>query len=87
MKTVSGIIRLVQEHRFRLTDEDGRDWLFILSHKAPVEWSDLEAMQAAENRVTVRYSEVAQMVATEAHDVRLSAVPAVHAAQSQQEVS
>lgn len=76
MKTVSGTIRLVQEHRFRLIGENGHDRLFILSHKAPVEWSDLEAMQQAENAVTVYYSEIDNMLAAEAHDVQLSAAPA-----------
>lgn len=86
MKTASGIIRLVQEHRFRLIDENGRDWLFILSHKAPVEWSDLEAMQAAETHVTVFYSDIDKMVAAEAHDVRLSTAPDANTAQLQQGV-
>jgi hypothetical protein len=85
MKTVSGTIRLVQEHRFRLIDENGRDRLFILSHKAPVEWSDLVAMQQGEHSVTVVYSEIDNMLAAEAHDVQLAAAPA-EAAQQQQGV-
>lgn len=85
MKTVSGTIRLVQEHRFRLIDENGRDRLFILSHRAPVEWSDLEAMQQAEHAVTVVYREIDNMVAAEAHDVQLAAGPAAAAADAVQQ--
>lgn len=85
MKTVSGIIRLVQEHRFRLIDEDGGDRLFILSHGAPVEWRDLEAIQEAERLVTVYYDEIDNMLAAEAHDVQPAAAPA-DAAQQQQGV-
>lgn len=85
MKIVSGIIRLVQEHRFRLIDENGRDRLFILSHRAPVEWSDLVAMQQAEHAVTVAFREIDNMVAAEAHDVQLAAA-AAGAVQQQQGV-
>lgn len=82
MKTASGTIRLVQEHRFRLIDENGRDRLFILSHKAPIEWSDLAAMQQGEQSVTVAYSEIDNMLAAKAHDVQPAAAPA-DAAQQQ----
>lgn len=72
MKTASGVITVVQEHRFQLEDDDGRHQLFILAHDAEQEWSDLKRFEKTNSHVTVSYSEIDTLVARTAHEVRPS---------------
>jgi hypothetical protein len=70
MKTIKGVITLVQEHRFQLRDDYGRCRLFILTHDAPQEWSDLKELEKANCPVTVFYTEPGKLIAAAAHDVQ-----------------
>jgi len=53
--TVRGRITIVQEDRFRMEDELGRGYLFILGRKAGVSMDDLHAWREGRIPVTVRY--------------------------------
>ena len=69
MQTSRGVITLVQEHRFRLVDDDGRHALFVLAHGAPLEWQDLERLQLAGRTVLVTHEPAPGRIAAIAHDV------------------
>ncbi len=69
MKTVSGVITLVQEQRFKLVSDDGRTRLFVVARDAPVDGRDLQPLQRSQARVTVRYDDAADLIAGIAHDV------------------
>lgn len=70
MKTVNGIITLVQEHRFQLEEEDGRHRLFILAHDAAQQWRDLERLERDHIPVTVHYTDAGGLIACAAHDIQ-----------------
>ena len=69
MQTSHGVILLVQEHRFRLVDDDGGHALFVLAHGAPLEWQDLERLQQAGKPVVVSHEPAPGKIAAIAHDV------------------
>lgn len=69
MQTSHGVIVLVQEHRFRLVDDQGGHALFVLAHGAPLEWQDLERLQQAGQRVRVSHMPAPGKIAAVAHDV------------------
>ena len=64
-----GVITLVQEGRFQLEDSEGVRRLFVLAHDAPLEPSDLQALQAADVPVRVEYRDAESLVAAIAYDV------------------
>ncbi|MGN6702599.1 MAG: hypothetical protein ACTHKB_06520 [Burkholderiaceae bacterium] len=72
MKTEHGVITLVQEHRFQMEGDDGVRRLFILSHRAPLEWRDLESLEKSGRRVAVTYTDAPHLIAATAHDVRVA---------------
>jgi hypothetical protein len=56
-KVIEGVVTIVQESRFQLTDDDGVSHLFILGHGAAAEPGQLEPLQRRQARVRVRYKE------------------------------
>ena len=56
METIDGLITIVQESRFQLTDDAGVSHLFILSHKAAAEPEQLPPLQMRQARVRVTCS-------------------------------
>lgn len=56
METIDGLITIVQESRFQLTDDAGVSHLFILSHKAAAEPEQLSPLQRRQARVRVTCS-------------------------------
>ena len=54
-RSMSGIVTIVQEGRFQMTDDDGVSHLFILSPFAAAETEQLAALQKRQARVRVRY--------------------------------
>jgi hypothetical protein len=54
-RSMNGIVTIVQEGRFQMTDDDGVSHLFMLSHSASAEPQQLVALQARQARVRVRY--------------------------------
>ncbi len=55
MPTMTGMVTIVQETRFQLTDERGVSHLFLLGHHSMAEPDQLVPLQHAQARVRVRY--------------------------------
>ena len=55
MAEMTGVVTIVQEGRFQLTDEDGVSHLFILGPLASTETGQLRPLAKAQTRVRVRY--------------------------------
>ncbi len=73
MRTMDGVVTLVQESRFQLVDDRGIAHLFVLSHGASAEPSQLGPLQRRQARVRVGYKEASNMIANVAHTVELCA--------------
>jgi hypothetical protein len=58
-KEMAGVVTIVQEGRFQMTDDAGASHLFILSHGAAAETDQLVALQNRQARITVRYHKAA----------------------------
>lgn len=56
MRSMEGIITIVQEGRFQLTDDAGVSHLCILSYGAAAEPAQLGPLQRRHARVRVRYT-------------------------------
>ena len=69
MRTMSGIITVAQEGRFRLIGDDGHPMQFVLSHDAEVEPQDLGPLQKAQARVTVHYDPSESLIAGIVHRI------------------
>jgi hypothetical protein len=61
--TMNGIVTIVQEGRFQMTDDDGVSRLFILSPNAAAETGQLAALQRRQARVQVRYKPAPNLIA------------------------
>ncbi len=66
---VDGVVTIVQESRFQLTDDAGVTHLFILSHAAAAETVQLPPLQQRQARVRVRYSSPSGLIARVATSV------------------
>ncbi len=53
---MTGIVTIVQEGRFQMTDPDGVSHLFILSPKAALEPAQLQALQRQQAKILVHYT-------------------------------
>jgi hypothetical protein len=73
MPTMVGIVTLAQESRFQLTDDRGIGHLFILSHGASAEPSQLVDLQHRQTRISVRYKESTTLIANIAKRIDLCA--------------
>jgi hypothetical protein len=60
--TMCGVVTIVQEARFQLSDDAGVSHLFILSHSAAAEPQQLAALQARQARVRVHYETAANLI-------------------------
>lgn len=67
--SMSGVVTIVQEGRFQLTDDDGVAHLFLLSPDASAETAQLAPLQKAQARVTVRYTPAANLIGNLAHRI------------------
>ncbi|HYZ62730.1 MAG TPA: hypothetical protein VE650_09770, partial [Acetobacteraceae bacterium] len=67
MKTIEGIVTIVQESRFQVTDDAGVAHLFILGRETLAEPDQLEPLQRTQARVCVRYSEARNVIGLVAH--------------------
>ncbi len=56
MQFTDGIVTIVQEGRFQMTDAKGVSHLFLLSHAAPLEPAQLTALAQEQTRVRVRHT-------------------------------
>ena len=55
-QTMEGVVTIVQEGRFQLTDDRGVSHLFILGPNAPGETDQLPPLQRRQARVRVHYT-------------------------------
>ncbi len=56
MQSIDGIVTIVQEGRFCLTDQGGVSHQFELSHRAAAEPDQLASLQREQARVRVSYT-------------------------------
>ncbi len=68
-KVMEGVVTIVQESRFQLTDDGGISHLFILGHSALAEPGQLEPLQRRQARVRVRYTEPRNVIGLVARSI------------------
>lgn len=76
MRTMEGVVTIVQEGRFQLTDDDGVSHLFLLSHDSAAEPDQLPPLQHRQARVRVHYTPARNLLGLLAHTVELADMPA-----------
>ncbi len=72
MLQMQGIITIVQESRFQLTDDQGASHLFILGHAALAEPSQLAPLQREQARVRVTYMQPRNIIGMVAKKIELA---------------
>lgn len=70
---MEGVVTLAQESRFQLTDDQGIAHLFLLSHGASAEPSQLTDLQHRQARIVVRYKPSTTLIANIAKRIDLCA--------------
>ena len=63
MAVMEGVVTIVQEGRFQLTDDGGVSHLFLLSPYALLETDQLAPLQRQQARVRVRYHAARTVIA------------------------
>jgi hypothetical protein len=63
---MTGVVTIVQEGRFQLTDDGGVSHLFLLSAMAALEPGQLRALQRDQARVSVQYTAAANVIGSTA---------------------
>ena len=71
MKSLDGIVTIVQESRFLLQTGQGEHHLFLLSHRASLEPAQLAPLQRSQARVRVQYETAPDMIALVARSISL----------------
>jgi len=69
VRTIDGVVTIVQESRFQLVDDGGVGHLLVLGHDSSTEPDQLESLAATQCRVRVRYTQSAEVIGLIAHDV------------------
>ena len=69
MRSIEGVVTIVQESRFQLMDDDGVAHLCILGPHTLGEPDQLEPLQRRQARVTVRYTTPRNAIGLLAHSV------------------
>jgi hypothetical protein len=69
VKTIDGVVIIVQEGRFQLVDDEGVGHLFILGHDSPAEPDQLAPLQRNQSRVRVEYSGARNVIGRVAHSI------------------
>lgn len=69
MRTIDGVVTIVQESRFQLVDDQGVGHMIVLSASSLAEPDQLEQLAACQARVRVSYSEPADVIGLLARDV------------------
>jgi hypothetical protein len=70
---MAGIVTIVQESRFQMTDTDGVSHLFILSPMAALEPAQLRALQRQQAKVRVSYTAAANVIGNTVTAISLDA--------------
>ncbi|MDT7953111.1 MAG: hypothetical protein RQ966_16540 [Acetobacteraceae bacterium] len=66
---MDGVVTIVQESRFQLTDDNGVSHLFVLGHDSFAEPDQLTPLQRRQERVTVHFSEGRNIIGFIAHSI------------------
>ena len=61
-KVMTGVVTIVQESRFQLTDDEGVSHMFVLAANAAAEAGQLTALQSRQARVSVRYDPAPNLI-------------------------
>ncbi len=61
-RTMEGVVTIVQEGRFQLTDDGGVSHLFLLDHGASTETEQLAPLAGRQARVRVRYKSTQNLI-------------------------
>lgn len=69
MRSMEGVVTILQESRFQLTDDAGVSHLFILAHDTLGEPDQLEPLQRRQARVRVRYTAPRNIIGLVAHSI------------------
>ncbi len=70
-RMMTGVVTIVQEGRFQITDDHGVSHLFLLSSHAAAEPAQLTALQQRQARVRVRYTPAANLIGNVAHAITI----------------
>ena len=70
-KSMSGVITIVQEGRFQMTDDFGTSHLFLLGGLAAAEAEQLSPLVGQQARVRVDYAPAANLIGYVAHAIYL----------------
>ncbi len=76
MPDMEGVVTIVQEGRFQLTDTGGVSHHFVLSRHALAETEQLPVLARDQSRVRVKYDQAAGVIAYEAKRITLLDAPA-----------
>jgi hypothetical protein len=71
-RSMTGIVTIVQEGRFQMTDDDGISHLFILSPHAAAETQQLAVLQKRQARICVHYQPAANLIGNTASAIYLT---------------
>jgi hypothetical protein len=71
-KAMCGVVTIVQESRFQMTDDSGVSHLFILAHSAAAEPQQVRALQARQARVRVHYTPAANLIGNTVSAIELT---------------
>ena len=63
MRSIEGLVTIVQEGRFQLVDDAGVAHLFLLSHAAAADPEQLVPLQREQARVRVNYRPTPRLIA------------------------
>ncbi len=79
MAEMDGVITIVQEGRFQLTDDEGISHQFVLSHSAMCEPEQLRPLQTRQARVRVKYTDTKGLISLTAKRIDVFDAPAISA--------
>jgi len=68
---MEGVITIVQEGRFQLSDERGVSHQFVLDRAALAETEQLRPLQSRQARVRVKYTDASGLISLIAHRIEL----------------
>ncbi len=72
MRSMEGIVTIVQEGRFQLTDDTGASHLCILDRNAAAEPGQLGPLQRRQARVRVHYTRPRKLIGLVVHSIALA---------------
>ena len=72
MSTMTGIVTIVAEGRFQLTDDDGVSHLFLLGANAGADTVQLAPLQHRQARIRVRYRPAPNLIGNVATAIDLA---------------